>query len=436
MESAVEQQYAHLFSELRTRLESQAFLERHRQRACDFTRKRSLSFGVVILTLLNMLKRALQDELDELFRLFDERDVAERRVTKSAFSQARQKLKHTAFIELNQLQVAHFYAHFGPQRWQGRRLLSIDGSLVTVPNTAANRAEFGSWGSRHGSQTAKARISQLHDVLNDLTVDGILAPIADGERILAKAHLLHLQPGDLLLLDRGYPTFWLFAAIVARGADFCARLAVSQWRIAQDFVAAGVAEQVFHVGLCATSRALCRAHGLACDHFTLRLVRVDLPSGEVAVLASSLTDSARFPAACLAELYPQRWCVEEDYKRLKARLELENWSGLTAHAVRQDFYAALFTKNLAAILAQPAQAEVTAQTHTRQHRYQVNMTHLLSKLKDTVVLLLTRADIRPYLQALWQQMMRTIEPFRPHRSRPRKPSVRRQRFPTTYKPTR
>jgi hypothetical protein len=436
MDEQIEEQYEKLLTELRTLLESQAFLERHRQQAHDFTRKRSLPFVVVIFTLINMLKRALQDELDELFRLFSGAEVAERCVTKSAFSQARQKLKHTAFIELNQTQVKHFYDHFPSQHWHGRRLLGIDGSLVDVPNSAANREAFGSWGSRHGTQTAKARLSQLFDVLNDITVDGLIAPKAQGERWLAKQHLAHVQPGDLLLLDRGYPAFWLFVAILARGADFCARLEVNKWLVAQAFVASGATDQVVSLSLCASSRTLCRDYGFACDSLSLRLVRVDLPNGEVEVLATSLEDQEQFATGCFAELYQQRWPIEEDYKRLKSRLELENWSGLTAQAIRQDFYATLFTKNLAAILAHPAHQAVAAQTAPRKHRYQVNMTNLLSKLKDTLVLLFTRTEIRPFLRALWQQMVQTIEPVRPGRTRPRKSSVRRHRFPTTYKPTR
>lgn len=436
MDPENEKQYEKLFAQLRTRLESQDFLKRHRQHEQDFTRHRSLPFVVVIFTLINMLKRALQDELDELFRLFSDAEVAERCVTKSAFSQARQKLKHSAFIELNQTQVQHFYAHFAVRRWHGHRLLGIDGSLLDVPNTAENREAFGSWGSRHGTETAKARVSQLFDVLNHITLDGIIAPKAQGERLLSQEHLCHVQPGDLLLMDRGYPAFWLFFAILAQGADFCARLEVNKWLVAQAFVASGATDQVVRVPLCATSRALCRDHGFADETITLRLVRIDLPDGEVEVLATSLYDQQRYPTACFGELYQQRWPVEEDYKQLKSRLELENWSGLTAQAVRQDFYATLFTKNLAAILAHPAQQVVATQTAARKHLYQVNMTNLLSKLKDTVVRLFTRADIRPYLHALWQQMILTIEPIRKDRSQPRKAAVRRRRFPTTYKPTR
>jgi hypothetical protein len=435
VEPQIEEQYENLLMELRTLIESDGFLVRHRQSKTDFVRNRCLSFVVVVFMLINMLKRSVQDELDELFRLFSGDEVADRCVTKSAFSQARQKLKHTAFIELNQTQVAHIYRHFAVERWHDRRLLGLDGSLADVPNTEANRREFGSWGSRHGTQTAKARLSQLFDVLNNITVDGIIAPKRQGERVLAKQHLDHVQPGDVLLLDRGYPAFWLFLAIVDRGADFCARLEVNKWQAAQAFVASGAADQVVSLSLCSTSQTLCRQHGFVCDTFVCRLIRVDLPN-EVEVLATSLCDAGHFPTACFAHLYQQRWPVEEDYKRLKSRLQLENWSGLTPLAVRQDFYATLFTKNLAAILAHPAQQAVAHKTAARQHRYQVNMTNLISKLKDTVVLLFFRLDVRPLLHALWRQMTLTIEPVRTARSQPRKSTVRRPRFSTTYKPTR
>jgi len=47
-----------------------------------------LPFVIVILFLLNMIKRALQDELDEFFKLLKGTEIAVRVVTKSAFSQA------------------------------------------------------------------------------------------------------------------------------------------------------------------------------------------------------------------------------------------------------------------------------------------------------------------------------------------------------------
>lgn len=109
MEPQITKQYQGLFQHLRQVLESDEFVARHRQTKQAFTRRRCLTFTVVILLLINMVvKRALQDELDEFFRAVSGDKVAQRRVSKSAFTQTRQKLKHTAFVELNEAQVTFF----------------------------------------------------------------------------------------------------------------------------------------------------------------------------------------------------------------------------------------------------------------------------------------------------------------------------------------
>ncbi len=74
-----------LLTALRQRLTDRDFLARHRQSAKDFTRQCCLPFVVVIFFLLNLVKRALQDELDEFFNLERGAAVAARTVTKSAF---------------------------------------------------------------------------------------------------------------------------------------------------------------------------------------------------------------------------------------------------------------------------------------------------------------------------------------------------------------
>jgi IS4 transposase len=75
-------------------------------------------------------------------------------------------------------------------------------------------------------------------------------------------------------------------------------------------------------------------------------VPVDLPSGEPEILVSSLTDLQAFPTALFADLYNQRWGVEEDYNVLKSRLNIENYSSVSVEGVLQDLHAKLLTKTL------------------------------------------------------------------------------------------
>ena len=412
--------YQGLVGHLKVILEADEFKDRHRRSERDFSRKRCLTFCVVVLFLINMVKRSLQDELDEFFKAIQQGKLAEREVTKSAFSQARQKLKHTAFIELNQEQVTYFYQNFEPQLWQGMRLLAIDGSMSELPHKPAICDHFGVWHPQSGGTCPKARLSQLFDVLNKLTVEAVIAPKAVGERALAEQHIEHLTENDLLLLDRGYPAFWLFALLLSRGVQFCTRMTVSEWLVAQDFVASGLDEQVVELHPGYEAKKACRQRSLSTESLSVRLLRVELQTGEIEVLATSLLDTDQFPYAIVKELYPKRWPVEEDYKVMKSRLQVENWSGASVESIYQDFHATVFTKNFAAILAQPAQDAILEQSQDKKHRYQVNMTNLISKLKDTVLHLFRDTHILDLLQTLWKQMTKTIEPIRPGRSSPRK----------------
>lgn len=425
-----------LIERLKSLLFSDDFKDRHRLNEKDFTRKRCLTFGIVIIFLLNMIKRALQDELDEFFKLLQGTELAVRVVTKSAFSQARKKLKYEAFVELNQVQVAYFYDYFEWQTWHGLRLLAVDGSTAELPNTPEIIEHFGAWHPAAGGLCPLARVSQMFDVLNQVTLDAIIAPKALGERALAALHFAALKAGDLVLMDRDYPAFWLFALILAQKAHFCARMPLGVWGVVDRFVATGLAEQIVTLDPSYGARKECRARGLSTEPLTVRLVRVELPSGEIEVLATSLLDSNAYPVRVFKDLYHHRWPVEEDYKAMKCRIEVENFSGKSVLAVYQDFHAKVFTMNLTAILAQPAQKVVQQESQEKKYTYQINMTNAFSKMKDTVVLLLRRTNILPLLQRLWQLMIKTIEPIRPGRSYPRKKRVKPKRFSMAYKPIR
>lgn len=428
--------YLGIFESLKTLLLSEDFQKRHRQKPKNFTRQRCLSFFIVTLFLLNFVKRALQDELDEFFKLLTGADIAVRMVTKSAFIQARKKLKYEAFVELNQTQVQYFYEHFETATWHGHRLVAADGSMSELPNTPEVGNHFGVWHPASGGTCPKARVSQMFDVLNKVTLDALIAPKDDGERYLAALHFAHLQASDLVLLDRGYPAFWLFRLILAKEAHFCARMKLSGWKVVAQFVASGKDEQIVTVQPGAAAIQECHARNLSIRPLTIRLIRIALDDGEIEVLATSLMDRNSYPVSVFKELYHTRWPVEEDYKALKSRIEVENWSGKSVLAIYQDFHAKVFTKNLTALLAHPAQKVVEQDSQGKKYTYQINMTNAFSKIKDTLVLFLQRSIIRPLLEQLWLVMIQTIEPVRPGRSVPRIKRVKPKKFAFSYKPIR
>jgi hypothetical protein len=56
----------------------------------------------------------------------------------------------------------------------------------------------------------------------------------------------------------------------------------------------------------------CRKDGLSTESINLRLVRVDLPTATTKILITSLIDEATFLTSIFADIYQQRWDVEED----------------------------------------------------------------------------------------------------------------------------
>jgi hypothetical protein len=426
---------AKLIDFLKNIIQSEEFISRHRQRDPHFTRNRKLPFHFLIVFLLSLLRGSYQDELDRFFKILFRFDVAKRIVTKAAISKARMKLKYQAFMELN-LQLIHYVEkHFSLKTWMGFRLLVIDGSTIRLPRTADIAKHFGQWNGRQGRPSPIARLSQLYDTLNSITIDAIISPKRIGERELAAQHLRNLSHNDLIVMDRGYPAWWLFALILSMGADFCARISTTKWRIVRSFFRSGAKELIICMPPPATSINPARKMGLPLSPLKLRLLRVE-KNGNTHILITSLINNEQYPYEVFADLYHKRWPVEEDYKVIKCRIELENFSGESALSVYQDFHAKILLKNLVSVLSFPVNEALADLDIERSYDYRVNFTQAISKSRDVLILLFqaTKSELHRLVQDLHDILMKTIEPIRPGRKYPRRRMVSSRRYFLTYKP--
>ena len=415
---------------------SEDFLSRHRRSPKDFIRERLLPFHNMLFFLMNMIKGSVQDELDYFFKAILAEEVSARTVTKGAFIKARKKLHHGAFIELGRNLVSFFYDNFPCRKWNGFRILAIDGSTIKVPRTEDCTDHFGVWNSGKGEACPIARISTLFDAQNGIVVDALIRPKEQGERALATEHLQHVGANDLILLDRGYPALWLFALILSKQAHFCARVN-SSWREIRKFSNSGKKEDIITLPLSFSSIEQCRLLNLPVSTMKVRAIRVDLEGGETEILLTSLMDKGLYHCEIFKELYHLRWTTEENYKITKCRIEIENFSGKSIESVYQDFHAKVFSTNLAAALTHPAQDVVADQCEKKKYAYRVNITQALSKLKDSLVLLFIRPNIMDLLNKLFDLFVATTEPVRPGRKYPRKHgNFQKGGFHVCYKPIR
>ena len=386
-----------LIETLRRRLCGGEFIARHRVRPEDFTRHRQLTFPIVMLFTLQKTVKSIQRHLHEFLDELAGGDLFEP-VTPGAWTHARAKLKHSAFIELNRdcvLPVIYGAdsAH-RLQRWRGHRLLGIDSSLLRLPNHADLFAEFtvvevtndrGATGVRY----PEGRMSVVYDLLNRVGLDGRLEPSRMGEVELAIEQLAHAQRGDVLLSDRGFTGYRYLAWHHKLGLHYVARCSSGSFAAAQELFRKNRAGRNVVVKLFARrdEREQLEALGLPLE-LTVRFVSVRLPTGELEVLVTSLVNEQKYPTREFFELYHCRWDHETFYGVMKGRLDLENFSGQTPEAVRQDFHATLLLCNLESVLTAPTEAALQEDHSDDKHPKQVNRAVSFHALKHELLPLL------------------------------------------------
>jgi len=426
-----------LIEALRAKLRDPNFLARHRVRPQDFTRHCQLTFPVLMIFLLQKTLKSIQRHLHEFLDELAQESIFEP-LTTGAVTHARAKLKDSAFIELNQDCVLPMA--YGPehpiQRWHGHRLFGIDSSLLRLPDSEELGQEFG-WKEASnqkgatGTRYPEARLSVLYDLLNQLGHDTRLEPSTLGEVALALQQLAHLQSGDIAINDRGFSGYLYFASILQREAHFIGRCSRGSFLAAQEMFRRNRANQSKMVWLFAPAdqKAQCQRLGLALK-IKVRFVSVRLPTGELEVLATSLLEEELYPTAEFLTVYHWRWGHETFYLMLKGRMELENFSGRTLEAVRQDVQAAVLLANLESVLSEPTQAALNRPNPAATQPLRVNRSNGYHALKLEVLdLLYGEIPAEQVLQQLMKLFAGSPVAVRPDRKVPRR---RRPSFHRSY----
>lgn len=403
-----------------------------------FSRERKLTLRRLIFFIMSF-KTALQRDLDRFYKALSNSDFNIREVTKGALSQARSKLNPWAFRRLNEVAVNGFYNEASYYIWYGMRVLAVDGTRLMLPNHKTVREDFGEhgFGPNADSMRSMAMGSMLYDVLNHLTLDAEIAPYSASERDLLMHHLDKVNRGDMLLLDRGYPCFWLLFLLSAKGIEFCVRLKEDWWLEVKDFTESTEKERVVKFRLPKKDRGKLSDYPDAWEReLTCRLIKAELENGETEVLCTSLLDPEKYDGEEFGRLYHYRWNEEEAYKLLKARVELEAFSGKTAKAVKQDFHAKVFLMTMCAAYAHPIEEKVLAEYKAdkdRKHGQKINRTNAVATVMDMAIPMFLKRKFRESLEAFDDVVYKTRELVRPGRSEPR-PKRQKKPHHMNYKP--
>lgn len=401
-----------------------------------FTRKRKLPFVLVIMLILEKTAKSLQLKLNEFFGKLKGKFLT---ATAGAFTRARAKLSYTAFIELNQKAiVANVYSKPSYYKvYQGFRLFAVDSLRIILPNEPEIIEEFGTFKIQNQYETTPSEYpvsmsSVMYDVINHIAIDSIMGDSKGYDVDLLLSHLDHFEANglrfqnELLILDRGYPSYFLFATLLHRGYHFVARCSSGSFKAVQLMFGNGPDNQIVTLRPHATEKRRIRELGLPLS-ITIRLVRVVLPSGEIEILATSLLNETQYPTAFFSEIYSLRWRVETFFDIVKNRLNLENFSGRTVESVKQDFFSTIFVTGLESVLTADAQEELSSRSSDNRRPLAVNKAVSFNAIKNHVIdLFYQENDLDVLLEKLTQLFLtKPISIQKDHRRTYKKLSARR-----------
>jgi hypothetical protein len=383
----------------------------------DFSRKRKLEFKNLLFSLMSFGKSSVQVELDRFYKTLFQSSNNFDSISRSAFTQSRKKLLPEAFIELADEQLNYFSANaLKNKTWKGYRLVAIDGSTLNLPDSSEIQQHFGFTHNQH-DQINKARCSFAYDVLNELILDAQITTYKSCEKELAVLHLQKLNSEtDILIFDRGYPALWLMALLEKMKFKFCFRLS-SSWKDAADLTNSNETD-IDWVSVRRSKKDCSKfaTYELPQKLSGLRLLKIPLSSGQTEILATNLLDRQVFDILAIKSIYNMRWGVEEAYKLFKKAIHIEHFTGKTVHSIEQDFYAKVFMLNIASILRTQFIDQHSVSKSKSKHIQKVNKTHVLAKIKDYLISLMTSENIICIINQIKQILKNSFDIIRPNRS--------------------
>ena len=221
--------------------------------------------------------------------------------------------------------------------WRGLLVCAIDGTIMSVADSAANLAAFTKQpgGANGGSSYPTLRLLAVVACGTRTIIDAVFGPVSKGETRYAPQLLRSLRAGMLVLADRNFGAGALLAQVAGTGADFLVRV---------------------KTGRGAPKLPVLRRHrdGSFCSVFggtPVRVIDAEITiatkAGRVTStyrLIATLLDPDRYPAFELVKLYHERWEIETAYLELKSSiLGGRVLRARTPAGVEQEVYALLLT---------------------------------------------------------------------------------------------
>jgi hypothetical protein len=250
--------------------------------------------------------------------------------------------------------------------WKGRSVTLVDGTTASMPDSLPNQKEYPQSNTQGiGLGFPLVRLVALISLATGVVRDLALGPYrgkGTGETALFRTLWEGLEPGEIVLGDRYFGSFFGIAGLSGRGVDVLFRM---HQRRKFDFRRGrrlGVLDHVVTWSRPARPDWMDEAtYAQVPEELTVRELRVtvDQPGFRVneLVLVTTLLDARAYGKQEVARLFLDRWNIELDFRSIKDVLKMDVLRCKTPEMVRKEIWMHLLAYNLIrGVMADAAEA--------------------------------------------------------------------------------
>jgi len=239
--------------------------------------------------------------------------------------------------------------------WHDRHVYLVDGTTVSMPDTPANQEAYPQPPSQEeGLGFPVARMVVLLSLATGMLGDMAMGPYTGketGETALLRQLLDRFAPGDILLADRYYCSYFMIALLIELGIDFVSRV---HQRREVDFRRGRRLGKSDHLVEWQRPEKPDWMDQETYDRMpqSIRVREIHVHVGhpgfrvESLVVVTTLTDADQYTPDDIAELYSYRWLAELDIFAIKITMGMDVLRCKTPPMVRKEIWTCLLAYNL------------------------------------------------------------------------------------------
>jgi hypothetical protein len=322
-------------------------------------------------------------------------------------------------------------------RWKERRVLVVDGSTITMPDTPENQAEYPQSRSQlPGCGFPIARIVVIFSLAVGTVLEAAIGQSRGkqtGENSMFRALHAKLLRGDVVLGDRYFSGWFDLALLVERGVDVVVRKHQKRDTDFRAGVRLGHDDHLVFWSKPERPPWMTRdTHDALPDFLTLREMRVRVRQRgfrtKELLVVTTLLSPAGYAAQEIAELYRRRWQAELHLRSLKIALQMDHLRCKTPHRVRNEFWMHLLAYNLI------RRAMAIAAVHASTQPWRISFQGALQTLNEFLPQVCSATSVALICESLARCVAAHVEGNRPDRNEPRVKKRRPKAYDLMTKP--